>query len=272
MKFKFAVVEGERQEAQPSLSGKCPVCSNAMIAKCGQVRVWHWSHRGTHKCDPWWESETEWHRVWKDHFPREWQEFIQRSEDGEKHIADIKTESGVVIEFQHSNLRREERESREMFYQKMVWVVDGLRRKRYRTRFFTSLGAPTVVKFKPLTFLLPSNEGALLRDWAASRVPVFFDFGDLSEPSDTLRFDKPILWRLNPRSLNGRVYLSPVLKTSFLDAHLKRLPLKGFDCSAVERARSLRAARSFMQQAPRSGAARGFDRYIARKEKRRRRF
>ena len=52
MKFKFAVVEEERQEAQPGLSGKCPFCGDAMIAKCGQVRVWHWSHRGTRKCDP----------------------------------------------------------------------------------------------------------------------------------------------------------------------------------------------------------------------------
>jgi competence protein CoiA len=269
MKFKFAVVDGERQEAQPGLSGKCPVCGDAMIAKCGEVRDWHWSHRGTRKCDPWWESETDWHRVWKDHFPREWREVIQRSEDGEKHIADIKTESGVVIEIQHSNLRREERESREKFYQKMVWVVDGLRRKRDRTRFFTSLGAAIVVKTQPLTVLLLSNECALLRDWAASHVPVFFDFGDVSEPS--LRFDKPILWRLNPRSSNDRVYLSPVLKTSFLDAHLKGLPLKGFDWSAaVERARSLPAAR--MQQAPRFGPAKGFDLYMARKEKRRRRF
>ena len=169
-----------------------------------------------------------------------------------------------MIEIQHSNLR----ESREKFYQKMVSVVDGLRRKQDRTRFFTSLGAARVVKPKPLTVLFLSNECALLRDWAASRVPVFFDFGDVSEPSD---FDKPILWRLKPSSSNGRVYLSPVLKTSFLDAHLKGLPLQGLDWSAaVERARSLPAAR--MQQAPRSGAAIGFDRYMARKEKRRRRF
>lgn len=74
--MKFAVVEGERQEAQPGLSGKCPFCGDAMIAKCGQVRDRHWSHRGTRKCDPWWEPETEWHRAWKNQFPRDWQEFM----------------------------------------------------------------------------------------------------------------------------------------------------------------------------------------------------
>ena len=42
------------------------------------------------------------------------------------HIADVKTDRGIVIEFQHSFLHRNERESREKFYQNMVWVVDGL--------------------------------------------------------------------------------------------------------------------------------------------------
>jgi hypothetical protein len=40
----------------------------------------------------------------------------------------VKTDFGVVLEFQHSPLHRDEREARENFYQKMVWVVDGLRR------------------------------------------------------------------------------------------------------------------------------------------------
>ena len=112
-----------------------------------------------------------------------------------------------------------------------------------------SIDAATIVKPKWLTVSFPSSEGALLRDWVASRVPVFFDFGDLSEPGDPLHFEMPVLWRLNPRSPNGRAHLSPVPKTSFLNAYLKGQPLKGMDYSAaVERARSLRAARSFKQR------------------------
>ena len=132
-------VEGERREAEPGLSGKCPVCGDAMIAKCGQRKIRHWAHRGTRTCDHWWENETEWHRAWKNHFPQGWQEIVQQSKNGEKHIADVKTDSGVVLEFQHSFLREDERESREIFYPKMVWVVDGRRRKRDRKQFSASL-------------------------------------------------------------------------------------------------------------------------------------
>ena len=39
---------------------------------------------------------------WKNQFPTEWQEIIQRGNTGEKHIADVKTKDGWVIEFQHS--------------------------------------------------------------------------------------------------------------------------------------------------------------------------
>ena len=78
---KFAIVEGERREAQPGLSAECPACDDAMIAKCGEHRVWHWAHRGAHTCEPWWEPETEWHRDWKNHFPEGWQEIIHRSKD-----------------------------------------------------------------------------------------------------------------------------------------------------------------------------------------------
>jgi competence protein CoiA len=204
--MKLAVVEGEqRREAQPTLSATCPVCGDAMIAKCGQLRVWHWAHRGTRTCDHWWEPETEWHRAWKNLFPEGCQEIIQTSKDGEKHIADVKTEHGVVLEFQHSSLGRDERESREIFYQNMVWVVNGRRRARDRAQFFASLDAAIVVNREPRIVLVPSN-GALLRDWRSSRVPVYFDFGD-GEPGDARRVDKPVLWQLSPRSPNGgRIY------------------------------------------------------------------
>ena len=48
--------------------------------------------KGRRFCDPWWENETEWHRAWKDQFPADWQEIVHHAEDGEKHIADVKTD------------------------------------------------------------------------------------------------------------------------------------------------------------------------------------
>jgi hypothetical protein len=250
--MKFALVEGERREAKPGLSGKCPVYGHAMIAKCGEHRVHHWAHRANYTCDLWWENETEWHRNWKNQFPEECQEIIRHSDSGEKHIADVKTESGVILEFQYSFLRRDEREARELFYQKMVWVVHGLRRKRDLAQFFASLDAGTVVYRKPAIVSVLWKEGALLRDWGASRVPVYFDF------------ETPILWRLNPSGPHGRSYLSPVQKTEFLRIHLKGLPFEEEYSAAVERVGHL------IQQAPQPLS--GFQRYMARRQRTRRRF
>jgi competence protein CoiA len=269
--MKFAVVGEERREPQPGLPGKCDYCGDAMIAKCGDIRVHHWAHLGTRNCDPWWENETEWHRAWKNHFPEDWQERSHQSENGEKHIADVKTKSGVVLEFQHSHLSREERQSREMFYQNMVWVVNGLRRVRDRSRFFKLLARASIIKAKPLTYSLRSNEGALLRDWVDSRKPVFFDFGDNSDPGDPASFGGPVLWRLEPRSPKGEAHLSPVLKTLFLDKYRKGSALKGIDYR--QKLGELRAVyAALLQQAPRPQPLTGFQRYLARQERKRPRF
>jgi competence protein CoiA len=90
-----------------------------MVAKCGEVKIWHWAHQGRRFCDPWWENETEWHRKWKAEFPDAWQEIIHRADDGTKHVADIKTEHGWASEFQHSSIRPEERRSRDAFYERV---------------------------------------------------------------------------------------------------------------------------------------------------------
>src|SRR5262245_28172785 len=232
--------------------------------------------QGTRTCDHWWEPETKWHRDWKNHFPKDRQEVIHTAGNGERHIADVKTESGVVLEFQGSHLRRDERESRESFYQNMVWVVDALKRVRDRPEFLKSLGKAAILKLKPLVISLPSNQGALLRDWSASRAPVFFDFGD------------PILWRLNHRSPDGKAYLSPVLKTGFLNAYVKGQGLKGMSYRAAAKCfpallDALLANRAFKHQAPlppiqppryerKAPRVEGFRQYLARKQRTRPRF
>lgn len=127
--MKYALVNGVRQEAEPKLRGTCPNCDRNMVAKCGEERIWHWSHLTKLECDHWWETETEWHRAWKALFPKEWQEVIQVAADGERHIADVKNDAGWVIELQNSPISPEERRSRENFYETMVWVVNGMRNK-----------------------------------------------------------------------------------------------------------------------------------------------
>jgi competence protein CoiA len=193
-------------------------------------------------CDPWWEPETEWHRGWKNQFPAHCQEIIRKAEDGEKHIADVMTESGIVLEFQHSPLRREEREAREAFYQNMVWVVDGLRRIRDRPHFFTSLGLARIAAANPMKVGLSAKGSALIRDWGSSKVPVFFDFGDVAQPDDALHFDKPILWALKPQSSPDLAILTPVTKASFCAFFARGLPYETFDISSVLKRLGLAAA------------------------------
>lgn len=164
----------------------------------------------------------------------------------------MKTDRGLVLEFQHSFLPHDEREAREKFYQKMVWVIDGLRRKRDMAQFAASLDAGTVVLRKPAIVSVLWKKGALLRDWGASRVPVYFDFG------------KPTLWRLNPSGSHGRAYLSPMQKTEFLHIHLKGPPFEEEYSAAVERV----AAGHLIQQA--AQPLRAFERYMARSQRRRR--
>lgn len=129
--MKYALVCGKKAEASKGARGVCPSCGSNLIARCGPFKVNHWAHHGTRNCDPWRENETEWHRSWKGYFPVEWQEVVHKSDNGEKHIADVKTEQGWVLEFQHSFMNPEERLSRNNYYPNLVWVVDGLRRQRY---------------------------------------------------------------------------------------------------------------------------------------------
>ncbi|MDR9805539.1 competence protein CoiA [Rhizobium hidalgonense] len=125
--MKFALVDGIRQEATTGIRGTCSGCGSPTLAKCGLKRLHHWAHVSTAVCDRWWETETEWHRAWKNLFPTEWQEVRHVSIEGEVHIADVKTPSGTVIEFQYSAIPPQERGSREAFYDLMVWIVDGTR-------------------------------------------------------------------------------------------------------------------------------------------------
>ena len=210
--MKFAKVGTERREAQRGVSGTCPVCGAAVIPRCGKVRIEHWAHKGTLTCDRWWESETEWHRAWKNQFPKAWQEVHHTASDGEKHIADVKTERGY-IECQHSALSLEERASREDFYPNLAWVVHGRRLALDLERFKKALNSAVVLLDVPRIVAVQSDCCPLVRNWSTSRVPVYFDFGE-NEPDG-------VLFRLNPGGRDGWSYLLVMGKDLFLQGHLE---------------------------------------------------
>lgn len=127
--MQYALVEDVRREAFTGGTGICLTCGADMIAKCGNRIIHHWAHAHRQNCDPWWENETQWHRDWKNLFPQECREISHTAPDGEIHRADVKTPTGIIIEFQHSAMTDDERHSRERFYGNLVWVIDGGRFK-----------------------------------------------------------------------------------------------------------------------------------------------
>ena len=124
--MKYALLNNERIEPQKGIKDAiCPCCGEIVIPRCGKINIHHWAHKSKRNCDPWWENETEWHRQWKNNFPKECQEVIHYDNvTGEKHVAEVKTQTGIVLEFQHSSIRHEEQYSREQFYENMIWVID----------------------------------------------------------------------------------------------------------------------------------------------------
>lgn len=217
----LALVNGERTPPAPKINGTCPVCGAPMLAKCGTIRVHHWAHQGVRVCDDWWERELAWHRDWKNNFPLHWQESIRFANDGEKHVADVRTDAGLVIEFQHSALKPAEREAREKFYGKMVWVIDGTRLVRDLPRFLEykdtlrSTGSKGIYTCHAPHRLFPKN-------WITSSACVFFDFGDRHGEPD-------LLWGILPYRIDGDAVIVAMPRTQFVrraTEHAEILPAR----------------------------------------------
>lgn len=117
-------INGEK--ITPVFSGQiaiCGFCGQKVRGKCGKILIWHWQHVHNEDCDSWKEGETDWHLAWKNRFPFEWQETIIIKNE-EKHIADILTDDGLVIEFQNSSITPAAIAEREKFYRKIIWVIN----------------------------------------------------------------------------------------------------------------------------------------------------
>ncbi len=192
----IALIDGQRVSAAPRLKGLCPGCQQP-----GQQRAWHWAHDSKMECDSWWE-ETAWHRFWKSHFPLEWQEVILfDAQTGEKHIADVRTRHGLVMEFQHSPLDQQELVAREAFYKNMVWIVDASHRKNDYKRFIKGFPQFRQTPSKGV-FLVATPEKCFPTNWIHSTKPVFFDFRGI-EPSAPPDNGRELLWCILPGRIEG---------------------------------------------------------------------
>lgn len=218
--MKYALVNGAKSIAKPGLLGVCQSCGARMIAKCGNKKTHHWAHKTSRKCDSWWEKETAWHRNWKNKFPEIWQEIINFDEGtNEKHIADIQTEYGLTIEFQHSNIQFNEQKSRESFYKKMTWVVDGTRLKRDYPKFKKCVEDKyentTIEKTdNPDIFMVFNTDWCFNEKWIESSVPVIFDFLGSKRDGNSL-ISKKSLFCLFPK-IGHYHYLAHLTETAFI--------------------------------------------------------
>jgi len=197
---RYAYVGSERVEPTKGQRAICACCGGEVVAKCGQFKTHHWAHKTLETCDPWWENESDWHRDWKSYFPPERQEFVFRAQvTGERHIADVYSEKGVVLKFQSYSIAQDEVEARERFYGQMIWVVNGCKNPFDKTYFNMSIhhahtSDPMLRKIDWI------GRGKIFAKWTLAKKHVYLDFG-----SD-------VVWHLieyNQGTKNGMVKAYP---------------------------------------------------------------
>jgi competence protein CoiA len=209
--MKYALIGDEKSTPRPRTRGICIHCGGEMVSKCGKVMIWHWAHKTTEMCDPWWENKSHWHRSWKNHFPEGQQEVAHVDPaTGERHIADVKNLFGLVIEFQRSLMSEAERLSREDFYQDMIWVVDGTRGS-LDSRYFM-MGTAGPIQKKPLLYQIEWwGRSRFFNFWGASSKRIYLDFGNEGPWID-------VIWRLVSFDPNNRIgIVAPVMKKLFIE-------------------------------------------------------
>lgn len=225
----IAEVNGERCKATKGAKGICPYCKSEVIAKCGEHKIAHWAHKSRKVCDTWHDKETEWHLMWKNYFPESWQEIIKYDQTtGEKHIADVCTEKGFTLEFQHSAIKPEERRSREAFYRNMNWVVDCTRCKNDFKRFIKNIDSSSIaraifpIRIPSLNNMQIGNiievyypEDIFPKSWLYSSVPVIFDFKGLNQLDNTNDI-RNFIFCLLPLNVNSKRYVIQISISNFV--------------------------------------------------------
>jgi hypothetical protein len=104
----------------------CRCCSSKLVAVLDTTTVKHFRHASTDDCDS--SSNDDnlllWHRLWQSTVKPEYTEYIIEK-NNKKHRADIYIpENQYVIEIQHSTIELDKIKDREIFYNKMIWIMD----------------------------------------------------------------------------------------------------------------------------------------------------
>ncbi len=122
----YAIRDGQSAvTATPATRGRFPTCGGELIARCGEINVWHWGHEAEAECGRWNEPDTSWHIAWKQLMPPDSVEVVI-DRNGERHCADIVHPSGRVLLLQATPISPADIRARENFYGKnrMLWLFD----------------------------------------------------------------------------------------------------------------------------------------------------
>lgn len=155
--------------AAPGENATCPLCGGAVIAKCGDIVIWHWAHKAGADCDPWSEHETQWHIDWKSLFDKV---EVTIEKGGVRRRADIVTPGGLVVELQHSNIAPEEIRAREDFYRDMIWLFDATESRLLHPVYGRRLTLYSKGDYCTFRWKFPR------KSIAYARRPVFLDLGE----------------------------------------------------------------------------------------------
>lgn len=58
---------GNRYKPTKDVECFCPECNSKLVAKMGNIKIHHWSHKNISDCK-YGEGETMWHLEWKNNF------------------------------------------------------------------------------------------------------------------------------------------------------------------------------------------------------------
>jgi hypothetical protein len=123
---------GEKIKPTKDVAAYCPCCNNLVRKAMGDVIVHHWKHITEVKCNS--KPMTRWHIEWQLNFPKENVEVYVNKQ----RRADILTDDGMAIEFQHSSILISEVEKRSKLCNgNIIWVHDY--QKQYNNNQFRNI-------------------------------------------------------------------------------------------------------------------------------------
>jgi competence protein CoiA len=106
-------------EASPKTNLKCPNCKKDVFSKCGDIRIWHWSHHVNQSCEFSKIRDSRWRYEWITKTSKEKAEKLINGK-----IADVLGNNDAkVIFIDHKIDTNEISEKENAFKDKIIWVI-----------------------------------------------------------------------------------------------------------------------------------------------------